>query len=67
MPELPREEFLAFVEQAIQLRGIKASSLGRGAVNDPNFVRSLRSGRHPRAKTQQKVRQYIEENATSAG
>lgn len=41
------EAFLAEVEAYIDRTKITATAFGRAAVNDPNFVSDLRTGRKP--------------------
>ena len=54
------DAFLAEVETYIEAREhITATTFGREAVGDPNFVFDLRTGRAPRITTIDQVRQYM--------
>ena len=39
--------FLAEIEAFLARERVSSSTFGRGAVDDPNFVRELREGRAP--------------------
>jgi hypothetical protein len=44
---LTHQEFLAEIDAFLERTGMSPSALGRAAVNDPSFVRDIRSGRSP--------------------
>jgi tRNA-dihydrouridine synthase len=48
------------IERHLRRSGITASAFGRGAVNDPAFVRHLRNGREPTPTTEARVLAFIE-------
>ena len=52
-------ELLEQVEAYLARTRVPPSTFGRMALGDPRFVDDLRSGRHPRRKTQEKVRAYL--------
>lgn len=48
------------IERHLRKSGIKPTSLGRAAVNDRSFVRSLRNGRQPRPETVARVEAFLD-------
>lgn len=60
-------ELLEQVESYLAQTRMPASSFGRLAVGDPRFVEDLRSGRHPRRKTQQRVQAFLTQASEGAG
>lgn len=51
------------VEEHIKRRRMPPSRFGREAVGDPKFVFDLRNGRALRARTAQRVADYLDDNA----
>ena len=47
------------IERHLKRNGLTASAFGRLAMNDAAFVRHLRNGRRPMAKTEARVRAFI--------
>lgn len=48
------------VESYLAKSRMPPSTFGRTVVGDPRFVDDLRSGRHPRRKTEERVRSYLD-------
>jgi len=53
-------ELLEQVESYLARAKVRPSTFGRTVVGDPRFVDDLRSGRHPRRKTEERVRSYLD-------
>jgi sulfate adenylyltransferase subunit 2 len=53
------QSFLAEIEQFLANSSIDATSLGKQALADPNFVFDLRKGRSPSTRTIEKLRTFI--------
>lgn len=49
------------VEKHLENKNISAARFGREVMGDPRFVFDLRAGREPRARTEQRVRAYLEQ------
>jgi len=47
------------VERHLKRSGLTASAFGRAAMNDAAFVRHLRNGRQPNAKTEARILAFI--------
>jgi hypothetical protein len=47
------------IERHLKQSGMTPTRFGREAVNDPRFVRDLRSGREPRTNTAARVEAYL--------
>lgn len=58
--------FRAEVEGYLAASGMKATTLGKEASADPNFVFDLRSGRTPRPETIDRVRAWMRERREAA-
>lgn len=52
-------ELLDQIETYLAQHRMPPSKFGRLAVGDPRFVEDLRGGRSPRAKTCDRIRQYL--------
>lgn len=52
---------LRMIEHYLRRTPMTPTRFGREAAGDPRFVFDLRRGREPRAKTEAKVRRYIDE------
>lgn len=52
-------DLLAAIEAHCAKNGIAESTFGALALNDPNFVTDLRSGREPRRKTVNRAFDFI--------
>jgi len=50
------------VEKFLRVTGIKPTTFGRVAVNDPRFVFDLRNGRDPRDSTVKRAREWMKNN-----
>lgn len=61
-----QDEFLAEVDRYIEVAGIGAATLGKRALNDPNFVSDLRGGRSPSLAIVDRVRKFIADNPPAA-
>jgi len=48
------------IERHLKRSGLTASAFGRLAMNDAGFVRHLRNGREPTAKTEARIRAFLE-------
>lgn len=48
------------IERYIHRQGTTPARFGRDVVRDPRFVFDLRNGREPRAKTEARVRAFLE-------
>lgn len=48
------------VEKYLKAAGVAPTRFGRDAVGDPRFVFDLRNGREPRARTVERVLNYLE-------
>lgn len=55
----PLPDLLAAIEAHCAKTGIKESTFGHVALNDPNFVRNLKDGREPRRKTVARAFEFI--------
>jgi hypothetical protein len=53
-------ELLDQIETYLTQQRMPPSKFGRLAVGDPRFVEDLRGGRLPRAKTCDRIRQYLD-------
>lgn len=53
------EIFKSEIESFLVGNGLDATNFGRGALNDPNFVFSLRKGRDPSMATADRVRSFM--------
>lgn len=53
------EQFSADVEAFLARSGMKPTVFGKEAVNDPNFVFDLRTGRNPGLSSVDKVYEFI--------
>jgi predicted transcriptional regulator len=53
------EAFRNEVESYLSRAGVLPTQFGKDAVNDPNFVRDLRSGRSPSLSTVDRVLSFI--------
>lgn len=53
-------ELLDQIETYLAQHRMPPSKFGRLAVGDPRFVEDLRGGRHPRARTCERVRTYLQ-------
>ncbi len=60
------EIFLAEIDAFLDRSKMSATAFGRGAVNDPNFVRDLRAGRMPNLGLVERVHQFIRSQEASA-
>lgn len=54
-------ELLEQVESYLARTRVPSSTFGRVVVGDPGFVRDLRAGRHPRRRTEERVRNYLKQ------
>lgn len=54
-----RDDFLAEIEAFLVEAKMDASTFGRDALKDPNFVFDLRSDRAPNLRTIERVRDFI--------
>lgn len=52
-------DLLEQVESYLARTETPPSTFGRMALGDPRFVRDLKSGRKPRRRTQERLRQYL--------
>ncbi len=59
------KSFLAEIERFLSERAIEATSLGKQALGDPSFVFDLRKGRSPSARTIDKVREWMAQQAVA--
>lgn len=50
---------LSMIERHLRRTGMTPSRFGREAMSDPGFVPSLRAGREPRTRTEQRVLAYL--------
>lgn len=50
------------VEKFLSVNDMAAARFGREAMGDPRFVFDLRNGREPRARTERRVRSYLEQD-----
>lgn len=57
------EQFLAEVDAFLSRTGMDPTRFGRQALNDPNFVFSVRKGRSPSLRTIDRVRQFMADAA----
>jgi tRNA-dihydrouridine synthase len=53
-------DLLDRIERHLQKSGVKATSFGRAAVNDPGLVRQMRSGRQPKAPTVARLEAFLD-------
>lgn len=53
-------ELLDQIEAYFAQHRMPPSKFGRLAVGDPRFVKDLRGGRLPRAKTRERVKRYLD-------
>lgn len=53
-------ELLDQIEIYLAQQHMPPSKFGRLAVGDPRFVEDLRGGRHPRTKTCDRVKRYLD-------
>jgi hypothetical protein len=60
------EAFLTEVEAFLARSGMSATAFGRTALNDPNFVGDLRSGRMPSLGLVDRVHDFIRSQEASA-
>jgi hypothetical protein len=58
---LTTQAFLAEIEAFLARSGMAATAFGTQAVNDPNFVHDIRSGRSPSLNLVAKVASFINE------
>jgi 2,4-dienoyl-CoA reductase-like NADH-dependent reductase (Old Yellow Enzyme family) len=49
------------VEKFLYNKNVSAARFGREVMGDPRFVFDLRNGREPRARTEKRVRAYLEQ------
>lgn len=49
------------IEEYLAQTRTSPSTFGRLAVGDPRLVADLRSGRHPRRRTEERLRVYLKE------
>jgi len=56
------EQFMERVENYLTQSGMDATSFGRDAMNDSNFVFSLRKGRSPSSRTMDRVLAWMRNN-----
>jgi homoserine dehydrogenase len=59
-------ELLEKIETFLAATGMKPSTFGDKAVNDPAFVFGLRNGREPRFSTVEKVLKFMAEQKEAA-
>lgn len=57
----PKDQFLNDIEAFLALTHMKATTFGKAAAKDPNFVRDLREGREPKFSLVERVRHYMRE------
>ena len=60
------EQFLAEVEAFLERSNMTASAFGKAAVNDPNFVGDLRTGRKPNLGLVDRVHEFIKSQEEAA-
>jgi hypothetical protein len=60
---LTHQEFLAEIDAFLARTGMSPSALGRAALNDPSFVRDIRSGRSPRLAIIARVDKFMRAHA----
>lgn len=60
------QAFLAEVEAFLERSGMSATAFGKTALNDPNFVGDLRSGRMPSLGLVDRVHDFIRSQEASA-
>ena len=56
------EQFMERVEGYLTQSGMDATSFGRDAMNDTNFIFALRKGRSPSSRTMDKVLAWMRDN-----
>jgi hypothetical protein len=56
------EQFIAEVDRFLEKSGMTPTAFGKSALNDPNFVGDLRSGRRPNLGLVDRVHNFISEN-----
>ena len=49
------------IELHLRATQLSAARFGRTVMSDPRFVFDLRKGREPRARTERRVRAYLEQ------
>jgi 2,4-dienoyl-CoA reductase-like NADH-dependent reductase (Old Yellow Enzyme family) len=59
--------FRAEIEAFLARERVPASTFGRAAVGDPNFVRQLREGRAPSLRLVDRARAYMAGRRRAAG
>lgn len=52
-------ELLEQIEEYLARNSVSPSTFGRLAIGDPRLVADLRSGRHPRRRTEERLRDYL--------
>ena len=67
MTDSIHEGFCAQIEDYLASVRMDPTTFGRKAMNDPNFVFTLRKGRSPSARTMDRVRGFIDANPPPAG
>jgi hypothetical protein len=60
---LTHQEFLAEIDAFLARTGMSPTALGRAAVNDPSFVRDIRSGRSPQLAIIARVDNFMRAHA----
>lgn len=59
------QKFLEDVEAFLEASGVKATTLGKGALGDPSFVFQLRKGRVPNLDIVDRVENFMREHDSS--
>lgn len=58
---LSMNDLLQDVESFLTKHGLQPTTLGKTAMNDPNFVFDLRAGRDVLRSTEQRIRNFMSE------
>lgn len=61
---LTADEFISRIDRFLAESGMTPTAFGRAAVNDPNLVGDLRSGRMPNLRTLQRISDFMERSAS---
>jgi len=62
----PAQKFLSEIDTFLGKSGMSASAFGKAALNDPNFVWDLRSGRMPNLGLVERVHDFIRSQKENA-
>lgn len=60
------EQFISEIDAFLERSGMSATAFGKGAVNDPSFVRDIKRGRKPNLGLVDRVHDFIQSQEATA-